>query len=130
MTLQKDLNDRQFMLRALILAEQGRGRVHPNPLVGAVIVKNGKGVGEGAHRWFGGPHAEVAAGRNAKGGLAGATMMFWRVTLALASWNAAVESLTGGLTTGAELTKFGSAMILSVSPAWVKVKPWTVTCSE
>lgn len=59
------------MLRALELAERGRGFVEPNPMVGCVIVKNGEGVGEGFHARFGGPHAEVvaleAAGVNAKG---------------------------------------------------------------
>lgn len=53
--------DRRFMQRALELAELGWGRVHPNPLVGAVVVRDGEVVGEGAHREFGGPHAEVEA---------------------------------------------------------------------
>lgn len=63
--------DRRFMGRALELAELGWGRVHPNPLVGAVVVRDGMVVGEGAHREFGGPHAEVealeAAGERAEG---------------------------------------------------------------
>lgn len=63
--------DRRFMGRALELAELGWGRVHPNPLVGAVVVRDGEVVGEGAHREFGGPHAEVealeAAGSRAEG---------------------------------------------------------------
>jgi diaminohydroxyphosphoribosylaminopyrimidine deaminase/5-amino-6-(5-phosphoribosylamino)uracil reductase len=53
--------DDAWMLRALELAEQGWGRVSPNPLVGAVVVKDGQIIGEGAHREFGGPHAEVEA---------------------------------------------------------------------
>ncbi len=65
-----DTDDR-FMGRALELAAEGWGRVHPNPLVGAVVVLNGVVVGEGAHREFGGPHAEVealkAAGPKARG---------------------------------------------------------------
>lgn len=49
------------MRRALLLARRGIGKVHPNPLVGAVLVHQGKIIGEGAHEQFGGPHAEVAA---------------------------------------------------------------------
>ncbi len=49
------------MRRALSLAERGRGQVAPNPLVGAVLVKDGRVVGEGWHARYGGPHAEVAA---------------------------------------------------------------------
>lgn len=49
------------MRRALVLARQGVGRVNPNPLVGAVVVRGGEVVGEGAHQEYGGPHAEVAA---------------------------------------------------------------------
>ncbi|WP_234124749.1 bifunctional diaminohydroxyphosphoribosylaminopyrimidine deaminase/5-amino-6-(5-phosphoribosylamino)uracil reductase RibD [Clostridium hydrogenum] len=59
------------MKRALELAEKGRGRVNPNPMVGAVIVKDNQIVGEGFHEFFGGNHAEVnalnMAGENAKG---------------------------------------------------------------
>lgn len=50
-----------YMKRALALAEQGRGFTDPNPLVGAVIVKDGRIVGEGYHRKAGTPHAEVNA---------------------------------------------------------------------
>lgn len=53
--------DHRFMGRAMELAQAGWGRVHPNPLVGAVVVQDGEVVGEGAHREFGGPHAEVEA---------------------------------------------------------------------
>jgi diaminohydroxyphosphoribosylaminopyrimidine deaminase/5-amino-6-(5-phosphoribosylamino)uracil reductase len=47
--------------RALELAERGRGSTHPNPVVGAVVVQDGKVVGEGWHERKGGPHAEIAA---------------------------------------------------------------------
>ena len=62
-----------LMRRALALAELGRYGASPNPLVGAVMVaRDGEVVGEGAHRRFGGPHAEVeallAAGERARGG--------------------------------------------------------------
>ncbi len=60
-----------FMQRALDLARQAKGRTSPNPLVGAVIVKDGKVIGEGYHQKAGSPHAEVhalnAAGEDAKG---------------------------------------------------------------
>lgn len=62
------------MRRALELAEAGWGRVHPNPLVGAVVVREGRVVGEGAHLEYGGPHAEVAALREAGTGARGATL--------------------------------------------------------
>src|ERR671936_687031 len=50
-----------FLARALELAERGRGATHPNPVVGAVLVRDGQVVGEGWHEWAGGPHAEVVA---------------------------------------------------------------------
>ncbi len=49
------------MRRALQLARLGSGHVAPNPMVGAVIVHDGKIIGEGYHRRYGGPHAEVNA---------------------------------------------------------------------
>ncbi|MFV0396995.1 MAG: bifunctional diaminohydroxyphosphoribosylaminopyrimidine deaminase/5-amino-6-(5-phosphoribosylamino)uracil reductase RibD [Bacteroidales bacterium] len=52
---------REYMLRALELAEKGRGRVSPNPMVGAVIVHDDCIIGEGYHRVFGEAHAEVNA---------------------------------------------------------------------
>ncbi|MEI6127826.1 MAG: bifunctional diaminohydroxyphosphoribosylaminopyrimidine deaminase/5-amino-6-(5-phosphoribosylamino)uracil reductase RibD [Pseudomonadota bacterium] len=55
----------RFMKRALALAKQGAGWVSPNPLVGAVVVNAGKIVGTGYHEFFGGPHAEVTALKNA-----------------------------------------------------------------
>lgn len=50
-----------YMRRALELAESGRGHVSPNPMVGSVIVQGDRIIGEGWHREFGGPHAEVNA---------------------------------------------------------------------
>ena len=61
------------MRRALDLAERGRGHVEPNPLVGAVLVRDGKLLGEGWHRKFGDAHAEVEAIR-AAGDCQGATL--------------------------------------------------------
>ena len=52
---------RPHLRRALELAEGGRGRVSPNPLVGAVIVRDGETLGEGFHAELGGLHAERAA---------------------------------------------------------------------
>jgi diaminohydroxyphosphoribosylaminopyrimidine deaminase / 5-amino-6-(5-phosphoribosylamino)uracil reductase len=74
MAIHTDL-DQTYLARAIELAGRGRGRVSPNPLVGAVIVQDGDIVGEGHHGRFGGAHAEVeaiaAAGDR---DLAGATM--------------------------------------------------------
>src|SRR3954465_14964588 len=51
----------QLMPRAIRLAMNGRGRVEPNPMVGCVIVRDGRVIGEGFHEQFGGPHAEPNA---------------------------------------------------------------------
>jgi diaminohydroxyphosphoribosylaminopyrimidine deaminase / 5-amino-6-(5-phosphoribosylamino)uracil reductase len=64
--------------RALELAERGRGTTYPNPVVGAVVVRDGDVVGEGWHERKGGPHAEVvalqAAGERARGATLYVTM--------------------------------------------------------
>ena len=63
--------DSAFMRRALALARKGWGQTAPNPMVGAVVVRDGMIVGEGWHARYGGPHAEVgaleAAGDRARG---------------------------------------------------------------
>lgn len=65
------MSDQQYMRRALRLAARARGRTSPNPMVGAVVVREDRVVGEGYHRRVGMPHAEVhalqAAGSEAKG---------------------------------------------------------------
>ncbi|MGC8928146.1 MAG: bifunctional diaminohydroxyphosphoribosylaminopyrimidine deaminase/5-amino-6-(5-phosphoribosylamino)uracil reductase RibD [Myxococcota bacterium] len=66
--------DAEYMMRAIILAENGMGRTSPNPMVGAVIVKDNKIIGEGYHQAAGQPHAEINAIRSAKGSLKGSTM--------------------------------------------------------
>lgn len=53
--------DEKYMDLALELAEKGRGYVNPNPMVGAVVIKDGEIVGKGWHKFYGGPHAEVYA---------------------------------------------------------------------
>ncbi|ALG47940.1 bifunctional diaminohydroxyphosphoribosylaminopyrimidine deaminase/5-amino-6-(5-phosphoribosylamino)uracil reductase RibD [Clostridium perfringens] len=53
--------DEFFMKKALELARKGEGYVNPNPLVGAVIVKDGEIIGQGYHEFFGGNHAEINA---------------------------------------------------------------------
>src|SRR3989338_3205858 len=64
-----------FMEKAIQIAKRGIGKVSPNPIVGAVLVKNHKVIGEGAHLRFGGPDAEVNAILNAKKkDLTGATL--------------------------------------------------------
>jgi len=55
------MNDTLYIQRCLQLAKNGMGRVAPNPMVGSVIVCNEQIIGEGYHRRFGGPHAEVNA---------------------------------------------------------------------
>lgn len=72
------MNEERFMRRALSLARRGRGKVSPNPMVGCVLVKGGRVVGEGWHARFGGPHAEPralkAAGKRARGATAYVTL--------------------------------------------------------
>lgn len=66
--------DEIYMRRALELAEKGAGFTSPNPMVGAVIVKNGKIIGEGYHEKCGEGHAEVNAFASAKTDTSGATI--------------------------------------------------------
>lgn len=66
--------DRAMLRRAAAFAARGLGRVEPNPYVGAVVVRDREIIGEGAHRDFGGPHAEVAALRRSGAGAHGATL--------------------------------------------------------
>jgi diaminohydroxyphosphoribosylaminopyrimidine deaminase/5-amino-6-(5-phosphoribosylamino)uracil reductase len=66
--------DVKFMKRALELAEKGLGYTKPNPLVGAVIVRDGKIIGEGYHEIYGSHHAEINAFRNSIEDVRGATM--------------------------------------------------------
>jgi len=62
------------MSLAFQLAERGRGKTSPNPMVGAVVVKNRQVIGQGWHREFGSPHAEVYALRQAGNKACGATL--------------------------------------------------------
>ena len=68
--MEENINEK-YMRMAIELAKRGAGAVNPNPMVGAVAVKNGKVIGEGYHKFFGGPHAEVYAledaGKEAEG---------------------------------------------------------------
>ena len=63
--------DSRYLRRTIDLAEGGRGAVSPNPMVGALVVRGNRVVGEGYHRSYGGPHAEthalIAAGAAARG---------------------------------------------------------------
>jgi diaminohydroxyphosphoribosylaminopyrimidine deaminase / 5-amino-6-(5-phosphoribosylamino)uracil reductase len=65
------LNDEAWMLRALTLATRGAALAHPNPIVGAILIKNGKVIGEGFHDYDRRDHAEIVAlkqaGKNARG---------------------------------------------------------------
>jgi len=67
-------SDVEFMRRALELARRGLGRTSPNPMVGAVLVKDGRVIGEGWHREAGAPHAEVEAIAAASEPVEGATL--------------------------------------------------------
>jgi len=73
-----DNPDIRFMARAIELAKRGEGAVSPNPLVGAVIAREGRVLGEGWHRANGGPHAEAEAVadalRRGHGDLTGSTL--------------------------------------------------------
>ncbi|WP_129409452.1 bifunctional diaminohydroxyphosphoribosylaminopyrimidine deaminase/5-amino-6-(5-phosphoribosylamino)uracil reductase RibD [Marinitoga lauensis] len=60
------MNHEYFMKLAIKEAKKGIGKVNPNPLVGAIIVKNGKVVSKGHHEYYGGRHAEIVAIENAK----------------------------------------------------------------
>jgi len=62
------------MQQVLKLAEKGRGYTSPNPMVGAILVKHGRIVGQGYHRGAGKPHAEVEAIRNAGDKAIGSTL--------------------------------------------------------
>ncbi len=66
--------DLDFMSRALELAEKGRGKVSPNPLVGALVVSKGEIVGQGSHLKAGNDHAEVIALREAGEKFRGGTL--------------------------------------------------------
>ncbi len=68
------MDDQYYMRRALQLAKRGLGRTSPNPMVGAVIVRDGSIIGEGYHRRYGGKHAEVEALEAARGEVEGATL--------------------------------------------------------
>jgi diaminohydroxyphosphoribosylaminopyrimidine deaminase/5-amino-6-(5-phosphoribosylamino)uracil reductase len=64
--MKKKVAEMHFMKLALRLARRGYGRTSPNPMVGAVLVKNGKIIGHGWHRRAGEPHAEIVALRMAE----------------------------------------------------------------
>jgi diaminohydroxyphosphoribosylaminopyrimidine deaminase/5-amino-6-(5-phosphoribosylamino)uracil reductase len=68
------MEDEAFMEKALRLARRGLGKTSPNPMVGALVVKEGMVLGKGYHRRYGEAHAEVIALRNAKGDVKGASM--------------------------------------------------------
>ncbi len=68
------MSDIQFMRLACRLARRGFGRTSPNPMVGAVLVRNGKIIGQGWHHRAGQPHAEIEALRSAKENPKGATL--------------------------------------------------------
>jgi diaminohydroxyphosphoribosylaminopyrimidine deaminase/5-amino-6-(5-phosphoribosylamino)uracil reductase len=68
------MNHERFMRECLRLALRGKGGVSPNPMVGAVLVRNGNVLARGYHSNFGGPHAEVKCLQHASGNLRDATL--------------------------------------------------------
>lgn len=68
------IEEQVYMMRCFELALRGAGWVHPNPMVGCVVVKNGRVVGEGYHSRFGGAHAEIMALKQASRKAKGATL--------------------------------------------------------
>lgn len=68
--MEENINEK-YMRMAIELSKKGAGAVNPNPMVGAVVVKNGEVIGRGYHKFFGDPHAEVyaleEAGKEAEG---------------------------------------------------------------
>lgn len=68
------IQDQFFLKKTLSLAKKGMGWSNPNPMVGAVIVKNGKIIGKGYHKKAGFPHAEIEALISVKGSTQGATL--------------------------------------------------------
>ena len=71
--MEENINEK-YMRMAIELAKKGAGSVNPNPMVGAVVVKNGEVIGRGYHKFFGGPHAEVYALEEAGEKAEGATI--------------------------------------------------------
>ncbi len=76
------MTDQEYMLRAIQLAKKGEGWTNPNPMVGAVIVKDGRIIGEGYHKKCGELHAERNAIASLTESAEGATIML--------RWNHAV----------------------------------------
>ncbi len=68
------MNDEYYIRKALNLARRGLGKTSPNPMVGALIVRDGEVIGQGYHRRYGGDHAEINAIQDARGNISGATV--------------------------------------------------------
>jgi diaminohydroxyphosphoribosylaminopyrimidine deaminase/5-amino-6-(5-phosphoribosylamino)uracil reductase len=72
--MKRTFPNEEFMKMAISLAKTAEGKTHPNPCVGAVVVKNGKAIGKGFYTGFGNKHAEVEAIKDAKGEVKGADL--------------------------------------------------------
>ena len=68
------MNNEYYMRKALILARRGLGKTSPNPMVGALVVRDDRIIGQGYHRHYGGHHAEINAIKDARGRISGATL--------------------------------------------------------
>src|ERR1700761_1195383 len=62
--MEANVTDKEYMQRAMELAQRAKGHTSPNPMVGAVLVYNGKVIGEGWHHFYGSDHAEVNCLKN------------------------------------------------------------------
>jgi diaminohydroxyphosphoribosylaminopyrimidine deaminase/5-amino-6-(5-phosphoribosylamino)uracil reductase len=100
------MNDTVWMQRALELARRGEGHVEPNPMVGALVVRDGRIVGEGWHQKFGEAHAEVHALRAADERARGATLY---VTLEPCCHQGKTPPCTGAIL-GAGISRIVAAM--------------------
>ena len=68
------MTEEDYMRQALQLARRGLGKTSPNPMVGAVIVKNNRIIGRGYHKFYGGKHAEINAIESTKEDISKATI--------------------------------------------------------
>ncbi len=68
------MRDEDYMREAIRLARRGLGKTSPNPMVGAVIVRDGRVIGRGYHRHYGENHAEINAIQDARENVSGSTI--------------------------------------------------------
>ena len=104
-------NDSIYMRRAIGLAKRGAGWVNPNPMVGAVLVKDGQIIGEGFHEFYGGPHAEVNAIHGMSDEVANGSVMYVTLEPCVMCAGAAFWTQLGGIIYGASDEKRGYQLV-------------------